>query len=133
MDWSQIMSLVSNIVLAGFTIVLAIATIKLCQSTKRYSKATERMERISRLNFVDGIFRHVYTGVPELANLQSHYSKMLLRIGRENAVIPDLPDGKQIGFMKDRLSDIHTILTWEELGCLSRQVSDDVFRDIPGR
>jgi len=53
MDWfntwfSPIVSLFSQIALAGFTVVLAIATVKLHRGTSRYTTATEDLVRITQ-------------------------------------------------------------------------------------
>jgi len=53
MDWfctlfNSIVTLIAQLVLAGFTVVLAIATVKLHSSTERYAEATEELVKITK-------------------------------------------------------------------------------------
>jgi hypothetical protein len=45
--FNSIVTLIAQIVLAGFTVVLAIATVKLHRSTERYAEATEKLVKIT--------------------------------------------------------------------------------------
>ena len=59
MDWSQIVSLSFQGVLAIFTGGLVFATVCLWRSTKRYADATDKLLRSQQLHFVDALYYRI--------------------------------------------------------------------------
>ena len=72
MDWfntwfNPIVTLFALLVLAGFTVVLAIATIKLHRSTKRYAGISKELLKMEELKYL----RNLYEGVRGLSEFKS--------------------------------------------------------------
>ncbi len=66
MDWSKILEILNGLaqpVLTFFTVGLVGATMLLYRSTRRYSKATERLVKLEQLGFADRLFQQT---IPEV-------------------------------------------------------------------
>ncbi len=155
MDWSQIVGMLDKIasvlnqlapvVLAGFTVVLAIATVKLHRSTKHYSNATkevaqsteryaeisEKLLEMEQLNFVNGVFRHIYSHDQNLRPVNVEYNKALVSIGKKRGWIQEGHSTTDKGDVEKKLNELHTALMGKLLARLSEEALQDASSKAP--
>ena len=109
--------LASNIALVFVTVVLAAATIALAYATSRYTKATEKLYMISKMNVADNILRVIIKrqeyDTPE-GKIYAKYIEHLKKACNRKGLIPkDIPDDEKATgntWVIDQVTKIHADL-----------------------
>ena len=109
-SWLDYINSLSTATLAIFTIVLAGSTIALSISTKRYTRATERLEKITKMNVIDNILRAIIVTDPIGGGMPyARYITHLVDACKNRELIPkDTKDDTK--WVEDKVMYIHARL-----------------------